>query len=161
MDDTTLRLRISGEKNQFLRVEALARSHPQCDDYWDGNWIKTRIALSAGGFQGEVEADLRSEEFVRFRDSLRLLYSLRPDFPPLVVEFSTMEMQLGIQIRGIKDRNDGVGHCFAKCTVADDLGQGRSRLEFTLLFDQTFLPAILRDLDAIIVAFPVKGRPPE
>jgi hypothetical protein len=32
-------------------------------------------------------------------------------------------------------------------------------LTFEIAFDQTFLPAILRDLDELILKFPVRGRP--
>jgi len=146
--------RIHGEQNEFLLVQVLGRSHPQCDDYWDGNWIEAQISLSAGGFQGRFGASLRSEEFVRLRAGLRLVYaSLGTTIPTHVAEFTTLEEQLSIKVVG-----DGLGHFTAECVAVDEAGTG-NRLEFTLRFDQTYIPAMLTGLDALIGAFPVKGNP--
>ena len=152
MSDALSRLRIGGEETEYLLVQVLRRSHPQCDDFWDGNWIETRITLSAGGFRGRFRASLRSEEFVRFRAGLRRVYaSPRTAIPTSVAEFAALEEQLTIRVIG-----DGPGHFTAECVAVDEAGTG-NRLEFTLRFDQSCIPALLTDLDALITAFPVKG----
>jgi hypothetical protein len=50
------------------------------------------------------------------------------------------------------------GTVTATCEARDDAGAG-CRLTFELSFDQTTLPATLRDLDEVIRRFPVRGAP--
>lgn len=118
-------------------------------DYWDGNWVYATISIVAGGVRAEFEAQLRTEEFLRFRDELRPLHD------SLVgrAKFDTMEELLSINIAG-----DGKGHFHADCVAVDMPGTG-NRLTFGIDFDQTDLPEILRGLDAITKAFAVVGAP--
>jgi len=92
---------------------------------------------------------LRTEEFVRFRDDLRALY----DKLKGAVAFETMEHWLAIHIEG-----DGRGHFTVECEARDQPGMG-NKLLFDLAFDQTELPTLLRDLDELTRAFPVRGKP--
>jgi hypothetical protein len=146
---TERRLVLGSADGEHVIIEPRRRNYPDCSDYWDGNWIGCTIDVRAGGFRGSVNADLRTEEFVSFRDALRDLY----DRLAGEAMFETMEHWLTIKIVG-----DGRGHFEAKCELRDDPGMG-NRLEFALAFDQTDLPPVLRDLDAIVAAFPVVGRP--
>jgi len=136
-----------------VRIEVLWPSYPVSNDYWDGNWLETRIRVVAGGFKGHYRAQLRSEEFADFRAALYLLYtSLGTDAPVHEAAFQTMEEQLSISVKG-----DRQGHFSAHCVAVDRAGTG-NRLECELAFDQTQLPAMVEALDALITAFPVKGR---
>ena len=54
---------------------------------------------------------------------------------------------------------DGRGHFVARCEARDQPGTGNT-LRFELRFDQTELPPVLASLDAVLAAFPVKGRGP-
>ncbi len=148
MDSETL-LVIGSEANEYVSIHAVERSHPGCTDYWDGNWIRCAIAVRVGGFLGKVTSDMRSEEFLAFRDALHHLYGRLAG----EATFETMECWLKISVVG-----DGRGHFEAKCELRDDPGSG-NRLTFVLAFDQTYLPPVLRQLDAIVDAFPVLGRP--
>jgi hypothetical protein len=143
------RLVLGSLDGQHMIVEVRRRNYPDCGDYWDGNWIRCAIDVRAGGFRGSVEADLRAEEFVLFRDGLRGLH----DRLAGTATFETMEHWLTLKIVG-----DGRGHFEAKCELRDQPGIG-NRLEFALAFDQTEVPPMLRELDAIVNAFPVVGRP--
>lgn len=145
--------RIGGEEHNYLSVEVLARSLPQCHDFWDGNWLDTRIRVSAGVFTGHYSASLRCDEFASFLSGLRLA-SLSPgaEVPSHVAKFVALEEQLSIVIRG-----DALGHFVAQCVAVDGLGIG-NRLEFELTFDQTDLPAMLNGLETITEAFPVRGN---
>lgn len=150
----TISFRMGGQEREFLLVEVMARSYPQSLDYDDGNWLTTQISVQAGAFAGSYHASLRCEEFARFLSSLRLVEaSFGTDIPAYAAEFDTMEGQLSIVIRG-----DVWGHFTASCVAVDDFG-ARNRLEFTLAFDRTYLPAMLDELEAIIQAFPVRGKP--
>ncbi|WP_394844908.1 hypothetical protein LZC95_48665 [Pendulispora brunnea] len=134
---------------EHLAVRARRRSHADCADYWDGNWLDCAIEVCAGGFRGSMNADLRAEEFVEFRDALGALHRRLAG----TATFQTMERWLTIKVVG-----DGRGHFEADCELRDAPGTG-NRLHCTLGFDQTELPLMLRGLDAIVDAFPVVGRP--
>lgn len=143
------RLVLGSEASEHLTVHSLRRNYPECGDYWDGNWLGCAVDARAGAFRGHVDASLRAEEFVAFREGVRRLYEQLAG----EAKFETMEQWLSIRVVG-----DGRGHFEAKCDLLDDPGVG-NRLTFTLAFDQTFLPKMLRELDGIIDAFPVVGRP--
>lgn len=117
--------------------------------YWDDGWIDADITISAGAFRGEIQAQLRADDFVRFRDQLRPLYEKLTG----AATFETMEGWISIQIKG-----DGKGHFHADCVADDQPGVG-NRLMFGIDFDQTELPEMLRGLDAICEAIPVLGNP--
>ena len=52
---------------------------------------------------------------------------------------------------------DGRGHIKATGIVVDQLGPS-NRLDFQLDFDQTQLSRLIRELNAMLVAFPVVGE---
>jgi hypothetical protein len=107
------------------------------------------LGCNTGGFRGAFRASLRTDEFVRFREQLGLLYENLDGR----AEFQSMERWLSIRVSG-----DGRGHFEADCEARDDPSFGNA-LRFTLHFDQTELPVILRGLAALEEAFPVKGSP--
>lgn len=57
-----------------IRLEVVSRAHPSADDYWDGNWVMTRVSIRAGGFRASYEACLRTDELKSFRDQLEAAY---------------------------------------------------------------------------------------
>ena len=67
--------------------------------------------------------------------------------------FETMEEQLSIVAKG-----DGMGHFTAECTARDAAGSPNP-LTFTLYLDQTRLPPLAAELDALVRAYPVVGKP--
>ena len=67
MDDS-LAFRIGGSNREHVVVHVTRREHPELSDYWDGNWVYATFTVAAGAFRGEFEGQLRTEEFVRFRD---------------------------------------------------------------------------------------------
>ncbi|HEY6203915.1 MAG TPA: hypothetical protein VI056_12850 [Candidatus Limnocylindria bacterium] len=138
-----------GEGGAEIQIELVGRAHPEQQDYWDGNWLRTRVKVRAGGFHGEFEPELRVEEFVRLRDGVRVcMTDLRGTFV-----FETMEDQLEITAKG-----DGLGHFRAECRAEDVAGIG-NELTFTIDLDQTYLPPLASQLDAALKVFPVVGHP--
>jgi hypothetical protein len=145
--DAPLAFRIGGSNRAHVIVSPSRREWPGATDYWDGNWVYATVTVVAGLFRGSFEAQLRAEEFLRFRDQLRPLYEKltgRAVFDP-------MEPWLRIEVEG-----DGKGHFHASCKADDQPGIG-NKLAFGIDFDQTELPVILKGLDAICEAFPVVG----
>ena len=87
---------LGSETSDFLRVRALKRAHPTCNDYWDGNWIRCCVEVIAGAFRGQVNEDLRSEEFAQFLDQLLILYERLTG----VATFGALEGWLEIEVAG-------------------------------------------------------------
>ncbi|MBX3468829.1 MAG: hypothetical protein KF878_18315 [Planctomycetes bacterium] len=143
-DDDDLALLLGGTERERLIVRPLGWSHPGASDPWDRGWLKAVIDLQAGAFSGLVEADLRADDFVRFRNSVRRLH----DHLDQGATFDTLEGALKIDVSG-----DGRGHFEARCEVCDRPGDGNV-LRFTLVFDQTHLPTLVRALDRIVAAYP-------
>jgi len=137
-----------GERGAEVRIEVFGREHPGYDDYWDGNWLMSRVGVHAGGFRGQFRPSLRAEDFVRFRDGVRVcMTDLRGAFV-----FETMEEQLSIIARG-----DGLGHFRAECRAQDEAGTG-NELTFTIDLDQTYLAPLALQLDNLLKAYPVVGH---
>ena len=142
------RLRFNSGRD-FLWAEPTRRAYPESADYWDGNWIYANVAVRAGAFQGAYEALLRTDEFRDLRSQLSELYKALAG----VARFDAMENWVRVHVAG-----DGRGNFLASCMARDNLGMG-NELTFELDFDQTAIPQMLRDLDQILHAFPVKGSP--
>jgi hypothetical protein len=140
---------IRSDRGDFLTILLLGRSHPMATDYWDGNWVKTKVEVTAGGFRASVVGDLRTEEIARFHEQLvQLQESLRG-----TAELVTLEQWLLVQATG-----DGQGHIGFRCVIRDSPGNGNT-LDCTLSTDQTFTQATIADLGAAVQAFSVIGKP--
>lgn len=144
-----LSFRVGSSHRARVIVQPTRRENPEAMDADDGNWIYATIDIAAGAFRGSFEANLRAEDFERFRDELRPLYE-RLDGS---ATFDTMEGWLRIAVQG-----DGKGHFHAACEAIDRPGLG-NRLTFAIDFDQTELPAMVRAVEAICDAVPVVGAP--
>jgi hypothetical protein len=142
---------IGSINSKWLRITPLQRAHPQCSDYWDGNWVNSSVEISVGAFTGKYIACLRTDEFRTFRIGLERLYQTLDG----KTAFASMEDWLAIEIA-----SDGLGHFQAKCTLRDAAGIGNT-LKCEFKFDQTELPCMLRSLRSIDEAFPVIGELPE
>jgi hypothetical protein len=141
---------IGSPDSEYLIIHVINREYPLSSDYWDGNWVRSTIKVSAGGFTGKVTASLRSEEFVKFMSELSMLYETLSG----QACFTTMEQWLSITVVG-----DGLGHFEAQCQLSDNAPAGTGNtLNFTIYFDQTFIPGMIAGLNRIITAFPVIGN---
>jgi len=65
-------------------------------------------------------------------------------------KFETLEEQLSLELRG-----DGKGHIDVSGEVEDNLGMG-NRLRFAIKIDQSQLAQSLRELETVILKFPVR-----
>jgi hypothetical protein len=117
--------------------------------YYDSNWISAHIEIAAGGFRGPNDASLFRADFPDFRDAFSNLFS----FASNQGEFRTIENQLHIETRRGDRRGNFEAHCVARNATDGNC------LEFKLNFDQTEIPRMLTELDAIIEAHPVLGKP--
>ena len=141
--------RLCGDDGDFLEIVVGHPTQSDTDDYWDANWISAGIRVEVGSFKGHVAASLRREDFPVFRDGLKKLYTdLAGE-----AKFTTLEEWIELEITG-----DGRGHFTAGGFVIDNLW-GKNRLVFEIQFDQTELPRLIKELNAIVAQRPVLGSP--
>jgi hypothetical protein len=138
---------IGSEASDHLSVTVTRREFDDLHDYWDGNWVYATVRIRAGAFGGEYEELLRTDELAVFATELRRLHA---DVHGTAA-FHTMEHWLEIDVVG-----DGYGHFTARCEARDEPGIGNT-LRFELTFELSELRSIVASLDAVVVAFPVRG----
>jgi hypothetical protein len=131
----------------IIKIEPLHWTHPNSDNDWDKNWIRSKITVKGGAFRGQFGCDLMTTDFELFKRELKKTY----DFLKGKAEFKTLEEQIQIKIEG-----DGLGHFTVDCEVMDDAGTG-NKLNISMAFDQTQIPDLVRHLDKIIKQFPIQG----
>jgi hypothetical protein len=141
-------VKFGGQDHEVLAIRVLSRAghDSPVPDYWENNWLSCQVEVRAGGFHAEVSCYFLTEDFPRLRDEIRDVYSDRATD----AEFTTLEGQLEFRVtRNARGRIELFGHL-------SELGNG-NRLLFLLRFDQSYLPAIIRDLERLIECFPVIG----
>jgi hypothetical protein len=144
---SSLRVTIPPDEEN-LTIEVAGRMHPASSDYWDGNWLTSPIHVDIGCFSGQIPASLRLDELRRFREQLETFYeTLRGE-----ARLESLEHWISLVFKA-----DELGHVRVTGSVRDEPGMG-STLSFELLFDQTYLPAVLHQLQQIESAYPVVGR---
>jgi hypothetical protein len=131
----------------LIRVETYqAITHDSAID-WDLNWIKTRITIRAGVFNGQYIADFLTTDFELLKRDLKKLYK---DLNG-AAKFEPREGQLKLNFLA-----DGLGHFEIKCIAQEEISFG-ARISFELHIDQTELPRLIYELDKITKAFPILG----
>jgi hypothetical protein len=131
--------------SEFLKVEVLRRAYPPTEYRSDGNTVTAQVTLAAGGFCGSFTSLFHLDDLKQFHDELREL----PRVPEGTAEFSPLEEPLQFEVGC-----NGKGKCIAKCEAADRF-INPNRLLFELEFEQTAIPGILSQIDAIFELFPV------
>lgn len=141
------------ETTSYIYVEVLSRARPGATDYWDGNWLNTVVEVTAGPWRGSYRASLRADEFAEFRNQLQALYE---DTGIKQAQFHSMEPWLQLSL----ERSDRLGHLrVAGRAQAEPFFEGHNLLQFVLELDQTYLPRVIDELEAIVNEFPVIGSP--
>jgi hypothetical protein len=137
------------DTGDFIRIIPVEYNNYNSEDEWDKNWIKTRIEVKAGVFNGKYMADLMTVDFESFRKVFNYIYD------NLAGEgtFADTEGYIEIHIKG-----DGIGHFEAYCKACDNPGYMERTLEFYLNFDQTQIMPMLRQLNTITAQFPAVGN---
>ena len=114
---------------------------------WDRNWIKTRIIIKAGVFNGQFVAEFMTTDFELLKRDLKKLYKdLEGE-----AKFEPREGQLKLNFLA-----DGLGHFEIKCIAQEAISSG-ARISFELHIDQTELSRLINEIDIITKAFPILG----
>jgi hypothetical protein len=133
-------------ERERIEVDVLRYERSPTGDYHDDNWLTVKIEVHAGGFRGKANAAILSSELEQFVSEVRpLCETLRG-----LAKFETLEGQLSLSLTG-----DGKGHIELTGEVLDQAGIG-NRLRFTLQIDQSQLGQSLRELESVILRFPVR-----
>lgn len=63
-------LAIRGGRRDFLGMSVVRRQYEPTGDVDDDNWLVVQINVSAGSFQGHVDATMRTQDFEEFAEAL-------------------------------------------------------------------------------------------
>ncbi len=142
---------IGAREGEHVELTFIGRSHPDAADFWDGNWLGTRVSARTGGFRALYEADLRVEEIQAFHDALVTMHRTLSG----EAEFLTLEQQVALTLT-----MNHTGQIAVSGTLSDQPGVG-NQLLFSFEIDQTFLHDIVVQFERVIEAFPPVGDPDE
>lgn len=124
------------------------RSCPDSNDFWDGNWLQSKVRVEASGAKIEIVGTfLRNTELLGFMQSV----SRMSDKVAGTAELRCIEPNLGMVLA-----MDRLGHVDVKVSITPDhLTQSHN---FSFMVDQTFLPPIVRACGRILERFPIIGK---
>jgi hypothetical protein len=132
-----LRFQVGGKERERVLVEVLNTTG-------DG-WLRSIVEVEVGAFRASYPCHFDGGAFQRFAAELRVLHSSLKG----KATFSSYEGQLELELVG-----DGLGHLQVKGEAMDVAGTGNT-LSFRLGgMDQTELPELFRDVEAIWSAYP-------
>ena len=138
-----------GGESDHVLIRVLGRMHPGCTDFYDGNWLTTRIHARAGGFTADVGAGLRAEELRDFRVALTRLGAETEGSATL----SSLENWLEVTVE-----RHATGSVSVFATVADHPGM-RNSLRFAIDgMNQADVSGLAAALVAAEERFPVLGQ---
>ena len=130
-----------------LRIWVHKRQFPDSTDQWDGNWLDVTVRVRhLRALVWASGAILTTMDLATWRDGCSKLHKGEVDSAML----SPLEPELEVAIR----RVDSVGHLELRIDITPDhLSQDHA---FRIEVDQSYLPGLIRELDAILVEFPVR-----
>jgi hypothetical protein len=121
--------------------------NPDSTDYSDGNWLRATAHCGAAGAQVDISgAFLHALELARWSESCRKLGVTLSGEAGL----EAMEPDLSVKMRG-----DGLGYISVEVEITPDHLSQQHHFEFGI--DQTYLPALVGQLERVLVKYPVRG----
>jgi hypothetical protein len=118
------------------------------DCNWGGAWMVTRLRATTPGFQVDFTASLHLNELVELREQVRQMHSTLQG----EAELEAMDGWLDL-----KAEMDRTGHVHWSVEITHPTGSPGARLQFEINNDQTYLPDILNQIDAVLATFFVGG----
>ncbi|MGD6831239.1 WapI family immunity protein [Sutcliffiella halmapala] len=143
-----MKFHLLGEETK-IEIDVLHRNYPNSSDYWDGNWVKSKIKIEIPGYLVRFDADLRTDELRDFVNEIKLLNRSLKGIASLknLDSYLQFECQMG-----------KLGQMLWTAETCYPAGYG-AVLKFEFESDQTFLNRLIRELDDILTHFPVIGKP--
>lgn len=122
------------------------RQFPLAQDCWDGNWLHvTARCDSASSSVATVGPIIHLGELVRLLDECERLYETLSG----IAKLDCIEPNLGVTLTAKTG-----GRIDVQIDITPD--QMSERHEFKESFDQTYLPAIIRQCREILIEYPVR-----
>jgi hypothetical protein len=128
----------------------LGKEFPEATDYWDGNWLCTRILATIPGFSGDVTTYLRTPEVAKLCAQLE---KLREDNENEAT-FEMMEPCLSLHFQ-----DDRRGHITVAGEMFNRAGPMGAALRFQLTIDSPQLQTSIDALHAVEAKWPILDRP--
>ena len=110
-------------------------------------WLISNVTIAVGAWRGSYEAWFCTWDFPKFREQLETLHSTLDG----TARFDTLEHQLELEFTV-----DSRGH-IEICGAASDRAVDGNGLTFSFELDQSYLPAIIKQLRAVEATCPHNG----
>jgi hypothetical protein len=130
-----------------LRIWVHGYQYPAATDAWDANWLRVTARCAALGASVEVTgAILDTVSFLRFQRELVALYKRLQGLATL----ESHEPELKVEVRALAAK----GQMEVRVEITPEhLNQAH---RFILGVDQTYLPAVIRGCEQLLVQYPVR-----
>jgi hypothetical protein len=135
----------------FVTLNFHHRAYPEAQDYWDRNWVVTRIQVEAREFKADFTDQVHMGDVVRFYEDVIKLHANMSGEATLTMleEFLTVTGKM--DVRGGLDWAATVLHPRRR-----DI-----QLCFTFRADQSYLPELIQQMEKLLTEFGVRGQPPK
>jgi hypothetical protein len=132
-----------------LRISVLGWQFPEATDDWDSNWLRISATYAGSGSRVELSGSLLDTvSFARFAEELASMQVTLAGSATL----ASVEPNLELVLRFF----DRLGHIEAALEMTADNMVERHSFKFRI--DQSDLPQLIRQLEALRAAFPVRGQ---
>lgn len=132
---------------QHVLIRPVSRTTPGLFDDRDDSAISCEIQIAVGGFRGQFAAELRTEEFQSMLDEIEASGTALES----AANFDATSGQIDLSLIG-----DGAGNVLVAGYVADAEDDG-NRLEFAFAMGEAVMPELVRSLEQVLAAFPLRG----
>jgi len=140
-------IEIRGEGTS-VRLDFQQRAYPKAQDYWDGNWVVTRIETEAQGFRADFTDQVHLGDVVRFYEEVMNLH----------VTFSgEVTLAMMEEYLTVAGRLDARGGLHWSVLIKHPVKRN-TQLQFTFRADQSYLPELIQQLENVLIEFQVRGR---
>ena len=127
------------------------RQFPDAQDRWDGNWLHaTAQCAQAGAIVAAGGPILDAADVERFRDELVAVQATRSG----QAELTGAEPNIRVRVAA----SNGRGDLRIRVELTPDSQSQGHWFEYAI--DESYLPDAIRQLDAVLELFPVRGRAP-
>lgn len=141
-------MRIGSPESDHIRFQILRRQYPGSRDYWDGNWLATRVQIRGGGVRGRLDTEIHAEDFSTFLAALERMETE----PSATATLKPLETVIRVDVARAKD-----GLLVASCEATPSPKANR-HLYFTIRFDDQNLVRIINELGQIVRDYPIVGK---
>jgi hypothetical protein len=129
-----------------LRIWICGRQFPECEDFWDGNWLHVKAVCCGFGSRVEIDGPIvHLGEIDHLASQLDVLYgSLKGK-----ASLDCIEPNLGVDFSVSK-----AGQVSVKVQITADHMQEQHQMMFEI--DQTYLPPIIAGCRSILQRYPIR-----